>query len=248
METLVSLETDESELKINSSLLLHNDNIYDKVQKEKLEDIFNNSDIILKSIEFYAKNSLSIEILKDNVVFKVYCPKLHFFNAYDEKMKKKFDDNADRSSPQTKLMSIINEKDQIYVTLKQINFLEQKYKKLGPLKYLFIYHDYVQFVGLLLIVLMNILIFLGYNAEKDTDQENVIHYIRLFNLSDSSSTAILHILGIIILCFNIFIFIEFIFKDAVIIYKKLYRNYLKNSYEKKSGYVNDFEIHRVINF
>ena len=248
METLVSLETDESELKINSSLLLHNDNIYDKVQKEKLEDIFNNSDIILKSLEFYAKNSLSIEILKDNVVFKVYCPKLHFFNAYDEKMKKKFDDNADRSSPQTKLMSIINEKDQIYVTLKQINFLEQKYKKLGPLKYLFIYHDYVQFVGLLLIVLMNILIFLGYNAEKDTDQENVIHYIRLFNLSDSSSTAILHILGIIILCFNIFIFIEFIFKDAVIIYKKLYRNYLKNSYEKKSGYVNDFEIHRVYKF
>jgi hypothetical protein len=29
-----------------------------------------------------------VEILKDNVVFKVYCPKLPFFNEFDEKMKK----------------------------------------------------------------------------------------------------------------------------------------------------------------
>ena len=111
-----------------------------------------------------------MEILKDNVVFKVYCPKLPFFNEFDEKMKKKFDENADRNSVQAKLTSLMNEKDQIYITLKQINFLEQRYKKLGPLKYLFLYHDYVQFVGLLLIVLMNILIILGYNAEKDKDK------------------------------------------------------------------------------
>ena len=248
METLVSLETEETELKLNSSLVLKYDNKYDKVQKEKIQEIFNNSETILKAIEFYSENSLSIEILKDNVVFKVYCPKLQYFNSFDEKMKKKFDENADRNSIQTKLMSIINEKDQIYVTLKQINYLSQKYKKLGPLKYLFIYRDYVQLVGLILIVIMNILIFFGYNAEKDKDQENVVKYIRIFNLSDNVSTAILHFLGIIILCFNIIIFIEFIFKDAVIIYKNLYRNFLKNSYEDKKGYVDDFEIHRVYRF
>ena len=248
METLVSLETEETELKLNSSLVLQFDNKYDKVQKEKIQEIFNNSETILKAIQFYSENSLSIEILKDNVVFKVYCPKLQYFNSFDEKMKKKFDENADRSSIQTKLMSIINEKDQIYVTLKQINYLSQKYKKLGPLKYLFIYRDYVQLVGLILIVIMNILIFFGYNAEKDKDQENVVKYIRIFNLSDNVSTAILHFLGIIILCFNIIIFIEFIFKDAVIIYKNLYRNFLKNSYEDKKGYVDDFEIHRVYRF
>ena len=248
METLVSLETEETELKLNSSLVLKYDNKYDKVQKEKIQEIFNNSETILKAIQFYSENSLSIEILKDNVVFKVYCPKLQYFNSFDEKMKKKFDENADRNSIQTKLMSIINEKDQIYVTLKQINYLSQKYKKLGPLKYLFIYRDYVQLVGLILIVIMNILIFFGYNAEKDKDQENVVKYIRIFNLSDNVSTAILHFLGIIILCFNIIIFIEFIFKDAVIIYKNLYRNFLKNSYEDKKGYVDDFEIHRVYRF
>ena len=248
METLVSLENEETELKVNSSLILEYNNKYDKVQKEKIQEIYNNSEVIQKAIEFYAANSLSIEILKDNVVFKVYCPKLQFFNSYDEKMKKKFDDNADRSSVQTKLMSIINEKDQIYVTLKQINFLEQKYKKLGPLKYLFLYRDYVQLAGLILIVIMNILIFLGYNAEKDSDQKNVVKNIRILNLSDDVSTAILHFLGIIILCFNVIIFIEFIFKDAVIIYKNLYRDFLKNSYEEKSVYVNDFEIHRVYKF
>ena len=248
METLVSLENEETELKINSSLVLQYNDKYDKVQKEKIQEIYNNSETIEKAIQFYSKNSICVEILKDNVVFKVYCPKLPFFNEFDEKMKKKFDENADRNSVQAKLTSLMNEKDQIYITLKQINFLEQRYKKLGPLKYLFLYHDYVQFVGLLLIVLMNILIILGYNAEKDKDNKNVSKYIRLFNLSDEASTAVLHILGIIILCFNIIIFIEFIFKDAVIIYKNLYRNYLKNSYENKIGYVSEFEIHRVYNF
>ena len=248
METLVSLENEETELKINSSLVLQYNDKYDKVQKEKIQEIYNNSETIEKAIQFYSKNSICVEILKDNVVFKVYCPKLPFFNEFDEKMKKKFDENADRNSVQAKLTSLMNEKDQIYITLKQINFLEQRYKKLGPLKYLFLYHDYVQFVGLLLIVLMNILIILGYNAEKDKDNKNVSKYIRLFNLSDEASTAVLHILGIIILCFNIIIFIEFIFKDVIIIYKNLYRNYLKNSYEDKIGYVSEFEIHRVYNF
>ena len=248
METLVSLENEETELKLNSELILQYNNKYDKVQKEKIQEIYNNSEIIEKAVQFYSENSIYIEILKDNVVFKVYCPKLPFFNEFDEKMKKKFDEKADRNSVQTKLTSLINEKDQIYVTLKQINFLEQKYKKLGPLKYLFLYHDYVQLVGLLLIVIMNILIILGYNAEKDKDNTNVTKNIRLFNLSNEVSTAILHILGIIILCFNIIIFIEFIFKDAVIIYKNLYRNYLKSSYEDKIGYVSEFEIHRVYNF
>ncbi len=144
METLNSLETEETELKINSSLVLQYDNKYDKVQKEKIQEIYNNSETIEKAIQFYSKNSICVEILKDNVVFKVYCPKLPFFNEFDEKMKKKFDENADRNSVQAKLTSLMNEKDQIYITLKQINFLEQRYKKLGPLKYLFLYHDYVQ--------------------------------------------------------------------------------------------------------
>ena len=245
METLVSMENEETELKVNSSLLLEG-NKYDRIQKEKIQEIFNST--IPKAIEFYRENSLSIEILKDKEVFKVYCPRLHFFDAYDEKMQKDFDDNADRESTQSKLTYLINRKEQIYMTLKQINVLEQKYGRFGPLKYLLIYQNKVKMVGFILVVLMNVLMFVGYNAEKDKDQKNVIHNVKIFQLSEASSTALLHILGVIILIFDIIIFLEFITKDAVLIYKTLHRKFLKKSYEKKISYISDLEIHRVYSF
>jgi hypothetical protein len=43
-------------------------------------------------------------------------------------------------------------------------------------------------------------------------------------------------------------FIEFMTKDAILIYKNLYTNFLKNSYEKKITHINDLEIRRVHNF
>ena len=248
MKTLVSMENEETELKINSSLILETDNKYDRIHKEKLQELFTNPEDILNAIEFYSENSLDIEILKDDEVFKVYCPKLHFFNAFDEKMKKDFDDNADRESAQSKLTYLLNRKEQIYMTLKQINVLEEKYGKFGPLRYLLIYQNLVKNVGFILVVLMNVLLFVGYNAEKDRDQKNVIHNVKIFELSESSSTALLHILGVIILVFDIIIVLEFITKDAVLIYKNLHRKFLKKSYEKKIGYISDMEIHRVYNF
>ena len=102
------------------------------------------------------------------------------------------------------------------MTLKQINVLEEKYGKFGPLRYLLIYQNLVKNVGFILVVLMNVLLFVGYNAEKDRDQKNVIHNVKIFELSESSSTALLHILGVIILVFDIIIVLEFITKDAVL--------------------------------
>ena len=247
METLVTMENEETELKVNSSLILEG-NKYDRIHKEKLQEIFPNSEAIQRAIQFYQENSLNIEILKDDEVFKVYCPRLHFFNAFDEKMKKDFDDNADRESVQSKLTYLINRKEQIYMTLKQINVLEQKYGRFGPLKYLLIYQNKVKMVGFILVVLMNVLMFIGYNAEKDRDQKNVIHNVKILKLNESSSTALLHILGVIILVFDIIIFLEFITKDAVLIYKTLHRKFLKKSYEKKISYISDMEIHRIYQF
>ena len=249
MATLVPMENEETELKINSSLILQNENKYDdRILKAKLQEIFPYPEVIIKAIEFYADNSLNIEILKDNEVFKVYCPKLHFFNAFDEKMKKDFDDNADRESVQSKLTYLLNRKEQIYMTLKQINVLEEKYGKFGPLRYLLIYQSKVKLVGFILVILMNILMFVGYNAEKDRDQKNVIHNVKIFELNESSSTALLHILGVIILVFDIIIVLEFLTKDAILIYKNLHRKFLKKSYENKILYISDMEIHRVYNF
>ena len=246
MQNLVSLENEETELKVNSSFIL--DKNYDKLQKEKLQEIFTNSETIQEAIDFYSENSLSIEILKENEIFKVYCPKLQYFNSFDEKMRKELNEDADRTSVQSKLTYLINKKEQIYMTLKQTYILEEKYSKFGPLKYLLMYPNQVQFIGLILIIIMNILIFIGYNTEKDEDKKDVIEHVNVFGLSKRISMNILKVLGIIILCFIITIFIEFITKDAVLIYKNLYRNYLKNSYEKKIGSINDFEIHRIYDF
>ena len=248
MQTLVSMENEETELKINSSLLLEGENKYDRIHKEKLQEIYPNSETIQKSIQFYSQNSLNIEILKDNEVFKVYCPRLHFFNAFDEKMKKDFDDNADRESIQSKLTYLLNKKEHIYMSLKQINVIEQKYGRFGPLKHLLIYQNKVKLVGFILVILMNILMFIGYNAEIDRDQKNVVQNVKIFSLNESSSTIILNILGVIILVFDIIIFLEFITKDAVLIYKNLHRKFLRKSYENKIGYISDMEIHRIYDF
>ena len=248
METLVSMENEETELKINSTLVLESNDKNDKIQRERLQEIFNNSETIQRASEFYSENSLNIEILKDDEVFKVYCPRLQFFNGFDEKMKKDFDDNADRTSLQTKLTYLINNKDKMYNSLKQINILEQKYGKFKPLKILLIYQDKVQLLGLILVIIMNILIFIGYNAEIDKDQIDVIHNAKIFELTERKSHALLSVLGVIILVFDILIFLEFITKDAVLIYKNLHRDFLKKSFENKVGYISDFEIHRVYKF
>jgi hypothetical protein len=248
METLVSMENEETELKINFTQIIKAIKRNDKMQREKLQETFTNADTILKAFEFYSDNSLNIEILKDNEVFKVYCPRLQFFNGFDEKMKKDFDDHADRTSSQTKLTYLMNKKDQIYMTLKQINILEQKYGKFKPLKFLLIYQDKIQLVGLILVIIMNILIFIAYSAEKDKDQINVIQNARLFGLKERTSKSILHLFGVIILFFEILIFLEFLTKDAILIYKNLHRKFLKKSFENKIGYIRDFEIHRVYKF
>ena len=248
MEILIRMENEETELKVNSSLILGSKNKDERIHLERLQELFPNWETIQRSIIFYYENSLNIEILKDNEVFKVYCPRLPFFNSFDDKMKKDFDDNADRESAQSKLTYLLNRKEQIYMTLKQINVLEEKYGRFGPLRYLLIYQNKVKLVGFILVILMNILMFIGYNAEKDRDQKNVIHNVKIFSLSERSSTALLHILGVIILVFDIIIVLEFITKDAVLIYKNLHRKFLKDSYDKKIAYISDMEIHRVYKF
>jgi hypothetical protein len=134
------------------------------------------------------------------------------------------------------------------MSLKQINVIEQKYGRFGPLKHLLIYQNKVKLVGFILVILMNILMFIGYNAEIDRDQKNVVQNVKIFSLNESSSTIILNILGVIILVFDIIIFLEFITKDAVLIYKNLHRKFLRKSYENKIGYISDMEIHRIYDF
>ena len=195
-------------------------------------------------MNFYSDNSLSIEILKDDI-FKVYFPKLSFFNGFDENIKKNFEDNAKRTTDQTKLMSLMNEKDKIYHKIKHLSVLENFFKNISILRILFIFPSEVQDVGFILIVLMNILIFAGYSAEKDKDKENVVDHVEFPGINNHYSKFILLVLGCIISVFSLIKLFEFVTREAILIFKTLYTNYLREAYEARIINMSDLEIHRI---
>ena len=242
IQSLLSFENEDTEFK-KYSLFLNPEN---KLNKEQIES-YEHYEELKEAMNFYSNNSLNIEILKDDIdiVFKVYCPKLSFFNGFDEKIRKNFEDNAKRNSPQTKLMSLMNEKDKIYQKIKQLSVLEDFFKNISIFRILFIYPAEVQDVGFTLIVIMNILIFIGYNAEKDDDGENVVYHVEFPNINNRDSKIILLILGCIIAVFSLIKLFEFVTREAILIFKTLYTNYLKESYETRISNMSDLEIHRI---
>ena len=239
IQSLLTFENEETEFKKYASFL--NSDI--KLNKEQIES-YELYDYLREAMNFYSNNSLSIEILKDDIVFKVYCPKLTFFNGFDENIKKNFDDNAKRTSGQTKLMSLMNEKDKIYQKIKQLSSLEEFFNK-TILRIFFIYPSEVQLVGFILIVIMNLLIFAGFNAEKDDDKLDSLYHVELFGLKEEYSKLILQILGCIIAVFSLIKLFEFITREATLIFKTLYTNQLKEIYENKINNMSDLEIHRI---
>ena len=92
---------------------------------------------------------------------------------------------------------------------------------------------------------MNLLIFGGYTAEKDEDQERVIYNVEFTPLGTKPSEIILKILGIIIAVFSLIKLFEFITREAILIFKTLYTNHLKDMYESRVSNMSDLEIHRI---
>ena len=239
IQNLLSFENEETEFKKYASFL--NSDI--KLNKEQIE-LYDHYDLLKEAMNFYSNNSLSIEILKDNIVFKVYCPKLSFFNGLDENIKKNFEDNANRTSGQTKLISFMNEKNKIYQKIKQLSSLEEFFNN-TIFRIFFIYPSEVQLVGFILIVLMNLLIFVGYNAEKDDDGNEPLFHVELPGLKKKASMIVLQVLGFIIAIFSLIKLSEFITREAILIFKTLYTNYLKEIYENRISNMSDLEIHRI---
>jgi len=243
IQNLLSFENEETEFK-KYAIFMKPDN---KLSKEQIE-AYEHYEQLKEAMSFYSNNSLSIEILKDNIVFKVYCPKLPFFNGFDENIRKNFDDNAKRTTPQTKLISLMNEKDKIYQKIKQLSILEEFFKNISLFRILFSYPSEVQNVGFCLIVLMNLLIFAGYNAETDEDQEDVLYNVEFLGIPVYWSKRILIILGCIIAVFSLIKLFEFITREAILIFKTLYTNHLKDMYETAISNMSDLEIHRIEHF
>ena len=243
IQNLLSIEKDDTEFQKYSSFMSTGNSL----SKEQI-DSYENYLLLKKAMDFYRDNSVSIEIMKDDIVFKVYCPKLSFFDGFDENSKKNFDDNAKRTSLQTKLMSLMNEKDKIYHKIKQLDSLQKKFKNFWLLNLLFAYPNEVQNVGFALSIIMNILIFFGYNTEKDVDGIDVLYHVEFFGINPYTCELILNILGILIAVFSFVKLFEFLTREAVLIFKTLYTDYLKEGYEERINQMNNLEIHRVKDF
>jgi len=240
IQNLLSFEKEDTEFQKYASFM-KKDN---RLSKEQIES-YNNYILLKRAMDYYTNNSVSIEILKDDIVFKVYCPKLSFFDGFDENNKKNFEDNAKRTSLQTKLMSLMNEKDKIYHKIKQLDSLQKKFKNIFLFKILFDYPNEVQNVGFCLIIIMNILIFFGYNTEKDDDRVDIIYHVELFGINSYTSNLILSILGIIIAFFSFIKLFEFLTREAILIFKTLYTDQLKEIYEERLIQMSNIEIHRM---
>ena len=240
IQNLLYFEKEDTEFQKYASFM-KKDNRLSKEQIESYDNYF----LLKKAMEYYSHNSVSIEILKDDIVFKVYCPKLSFFDGFDENNKKNFEDNAKRTSLQTKLMSLMNEKDKIYHKIKQLDSLQQKLKNIWLLQILFDYPDEVQKVGFALNILMNILIFIGYNTEKDDDKKDIIYHVEFFGINPDTSDLILSILGIIIAFFSFIKLFEFLTREAILIFKTMYTDQLKEIYEERLIQMSNLEIHRM---
>ena len=242
IQNLLSFENEDSEFKKYASFMKPDI----KLSKEQIES-YDNYEYLKEAMNFYSNNSLNIEILKDDIVFKVYCPKLSFFNGFDEKIRKNFEDNAKRSSTPTKLMSLMNEKDKIYQKIKQLSSLEEYFKNIAIFKYLYSYPNEVQSIGFYLIVIMNLLIFIGFNTEtsgSDDDSKKINHVV-IPGLNETTSPIVLKVLGCIIAVFSLIKLFEFITREAILIFKTLYTNELKEMYESKINTMSDLEIHSI---
>ena len=247
IQSLLSFENEDTEFK-KYCIFLNPEN---KLSKEQIE-LYDHYNELKEAMNFYSNNSLSIEISKEGVVFKVYCPKLPFFNGFDEKLRKNFEDTAKRTSNPTKLMSLMNEKDKIYQKIKQLSSLEDFFKNISIFRILFNYPGYVQTVGFLLIVIMNLLIFFGYNAEKGKNNKKfldeggkIVKYVEFPGIDYEVSGYILIVLGCIIAVFSLIKLFEFITREAILIFKTLYTSELKEMYETAISTMSDLEIHKV---
>ena len=243
--TLADAEDEETEFKKLSYSLNKESHKLSKVEKENLIEITQNFESIKNAMEYFECHSLSIEMIKDNEILKAYCPKLAFFKNLSKEMLKTFQEEANRTSVQTKLSALLGEKDRLYETLKQLYDLEEFFSKTGPFKFLFIYPNVIEFICLILGIIVNVFILLGYNIVNDEDQKDVLKNIQLFGTSMGTSKAILLVLGITLTIFSSLIFAEFLTRKAPIIFRNIYIKYLKDIFETKIKKMNELEIRRI---
>ncbi|CAD8201229.1 unnamed protein product [Paramecium pentaurelia] len=153
-------------------------------QVEEKMNIIKKHEMIHKAFQFYKLNTLQVEFVLDDVLYLTYFPKLPCFYLLRQEIKKKFLDQADRTSTKTKIISLVNFVDSAYKFMlhqeslrdyfKNHKFLEILARRGKLWMQLAFYNGF--FINLIIILSYTQLAFPPGYKPKDPD---VIQYYRL---------------------------------------------------------------------
>ena len=188
LSSLYEIETEETEFKKLFQKILKQSNIFGANVSLENRGLFSYFGKFKKAIQYFKENCLKIEIYKDEEIQTVYFPKLNFFKNLSYEMLKNFREHANITSVQTKLVSLLSVKEDMYRNLKQLYGLELYFEKLGPGKYLFMYPKLLSSINLAIGIIINIMILLSFTREitEDTLQKDERGYKSLLGLSYKS--------------------------------------------------------------
>jgi hypothetical protein len=216
--------------------------------KENLQSNLTSMNLIAfrKAMLFYKQNCLRIEILKNDVVHTVYFPRLNFFKNMTEEMIKNIKENANRTSVQTKLISILAVKEDMYNSLKQLHQMEFVLNKFGPIRAAFKHPRVFLITSVTVGIIMNFLILLSYSTTVIVEDVSVkdIEKISLLGLSHDTSSQVLRFFGIVLIICSALTFAEFLTKKAPQMYRKTVTNHYRDIYDKKTKTMTDLEIRK----
>ncbi|CAD8204536.1 unnamed protein product [Paramecium pentaurelia] len=98
-------------------------------QVEEKMNIIKKHEMMHKAFQFYKINTLQVEFVKDDVLYLTYFPKQPCFYLLRQEIKKKFLDQADRTSTKTKIISLVNFVDSAYKFMLHQEALRDYFKK-----------------------------------------------------------------------------------------------------------------------
>ena len=141
---------------------------------------------------FYKKYTRSIEVLKNNVNYKVYFILLPYANMYKKYEKKIFLENMNRTNPKTKLIDILKISSSLKYELESVYTIKRQFNKVPILGILFKNIYYWKDISLFLAIIQNIFNVLSfykviapdgtiYNKQAyfGISEDNFLFYIRI---------------------------------------------------------------------
>lgn len=84
--------------------------------------------LLTDSISFFMNNTVSIEFIRDEKIYRVYFPKLPCCHLLPKELKNDFHDDVNRSTPKSKITDLMNMTEYIVNTMRHEEMLKEFFK------------------------------------------------------------------------------------------------------------------------